>query len=597
MFKIRNTRTRKHSKAQSLVEFALILPVFLLVLTGIIEFGYAWFTWSAVSEVARMGVRYAITGQYDIKYCADAGAAYGYATDDLLDDSTDCIVPEKKSDGTLVSDYELKTALMQDWARRPSTRDAAIAGGSTGLLLSMAPAVSGDYLEFIKHPFPVKVGGVDNFQDTYRGDPTANGYFNISMCSNRAGVLVDSLNAHYYNDLGTNDSRYLGICTTDIGTVAAPNQVFTDDAGGPGDRVRITVTYNHPLIVPFFNAIWPHLKISASQDAIVEKFRTSRLAGLSQGISVLDADTKTFTATLSPTPSYTPTNTSTPTSTYTSTVTPTPCPDSKGTGLLGEYYAYEGTNRNAFTWSYRVFSYIDPVVNFYWDTTSRDLSVPVDDFHARWTGKIYAPYPGDYTFYTKSDDGTRVWISSTRSGTDMTDADRVINSWTDQSGDTVRSGTKTLGCGAYNIRIDYYERAGGALMRLGWYNANLERDNAAAVYDGKSSTFNPIPVKYLVPPTGPLPQTTPTPTATFTRTRTNTFTNTAYMTRTRTFTNTPVTPTNTRTKTFTNTPVTPTNTSSNTPVWTATRTFTKTPVCVKTQSLDLGGKCLQTAVP
>ena len=72
-----------------------------------------------------------------------------------------------------------------------------------------------------------------------------------------------------------------------------------DDAGGPGDRIRLTVTYNHPLIIPYFQALWPHLKLSTTQDAIVEKFRTARLSGLPGGIPIA--------VTWSPTPSRPPT--------------------------------------------------------------------------------------------------------------------------------------------------------------------------------------------------------------------------------------------------------------------------------------------------
>ena len=67
--------TEKRKKAQALVEFALIIPFALLALTAIIEFGYAFYTWVAIGEVARISTRYAVTGQYDPKYCPAAAAA------------------------------------------------------------------------------------------------------------------------------------------------------------------------------------------------------------------------------------------------------------------------------------------------------------------------------------------------------------------------------------------------------------------------------------------------------------------------------------------------------------------------------------------
>ena len=74
MIKLRKDPSRKHTLAQALVEFALIIPLLLLLITGIIEFGYAFFTWAAVGETARVATRYAVTGQFDSKYCAEAAA-------------------------------------------------------------------------------------------------------------------------------------------------------------------------------------------------------------------------------------------------------------------------------------------------------------------------------------------------------------------------------------------------------------------------------------------------------------------------------------------------------------------------------------------
>jgi Flp pilus assembly protein TadG len=63
---------RKSLRAQALVEFAIIVPLLLLALTGVIEFGYAFFTWAAVGETARVATRYAVTGQFDPTYCVMA---------------------------------------------------------------------------------------------------------------------------------------------------------------------------------------------------------------------------------------------------------------------------------------------------------------------------------------------------------------------------------------------------------------------------------------------------------------------------------------------------------------------------------------------
>ena len=59
MKKLRLKRTR----GQSLVEFALILPILLLVLVGILEGGRLVFIWISVQHAARTAARYAISGQ------------------------------------------------------------------------------------------------------------------------------------------------------------------------------------------------------------------------------------------------------------------------------------------------------------------------------------------------------------------------------------------------------------------------------------------------------------------------------------------------------------------------------------------------------
>jgi Flp pilus assembly protein TadG len=50
---------------QSLVEFALLLPILLVILLGIFDFGRAIYAYNAVSNAAREGGRTAIVNQYD----------------------------------------------------------------------------------------------------------------------------------------------------------------------------------------------------------------------------------------------------------------------------------------------------------------------------------------------------------------------------------------------------------------------------------------------------------------------------------------------------------------------------------------------------
>ena len=50
-------RPRKREDGQSLVEFALIVPIFLLVLFAIVDFGMAFHAWITITNSAREGAR------------------------------------------------------------------------------------------------------------------------------------------------------------------------------------------------------------------------------------------------------------------------------------------------------------------------------------------------------------------------------------------------------------------------------------------------------------------------------------------------------------------------------------------------------------
>jgi Flp pilus assembly protein TadG len=56
----------KSQKGQSLVEFALVLPILILLLFGMIEFGRLWETMNVMTSAAREGARVAATTTPDV---------------------------------------------------------------------------------------------------------------------------------------------------------------------------------------------------------------------------------------------------------------------------------------------------------------------------------------------------------------------------------------------------------------------------------------------------------------------------------------------------------------------------------------------------
>jgi hypothetical protein len=235
-------RGKKRFLGQGLVEFALILPLILFLMFVIIELARVLYSWIAVENGARFGLRYAVTGEYDASFCVPM---YG----------TPC-----------------NTRAKQDGARIPSIKDAA-RSGAVGLMKNETFA---------------------------QGTP---GFFKITVCSNKAGIV--------YFPADSNTS-----------TPAECQPV--EDGGGPGDRVTVTVDFDHPLIVPLLSQWWPKLHLTAKREGIVEQFRVARVVGLPATMSFPTwTPTITSTPTSTPTPTDTPTETETPTPTETATATAT----------------------------------------------------------------------------------------------------------------------------------------------------------------------------------------------------------------------------------------------------------------------------------
>lgn len=60
MIRVRPGERGRNGRGQAVTEFALVIPIFLLVLYGIIEFGRYVYTVQVVNNAAREGARYAI---------------------------------------------------------------------------------------------------------------------------------------------------------------------------------------------------------------------------------------------------------------------------------------------------------------------------------------------------------------------------------------------------------------------------------------------------------------------------------------------------------------------------------------------------------
>lgn len=76
----------KSGKGQSLVEFALVVPILIMIVLGILEFGNLWLTMNTMSGAAREGVRIAAVTAPDVNQVENV--VQNYLTASNLDDAT-----------------------------------------------------------------------------------------------------------------------------------------------------------------------------------------------------------------------------------------------------------------------------------------------------------------------------------------------------------------------------------------------------------------------------------------------------------------------------------------------------------------------------
>ncbi|MBX3000257.1 MAG: SH3 domain-containing protein [Caldilineaceae bacterium] len=208
----------------------------------------------------------------------------------------------------------------------------------------------------------------------------------------------------------------------------------------------------------------------------------------------------------------------------------------------------------------------DTQIDFNWGTGSPAANLPADNFSARWTRTLNFE-AGVYRFNLEMDDGARVWL----------DGNLILDAW--QDGALRRVSTEVpVSAGFHTVRVDYYERVGGASIRF-W----TERVQA-------TSTPSPTPMPTLTPtltatPTAtvpltpdPLPSIVPSPTSTTEPTATNTPTATLEPTATPTNTSTVTSETSTAT-------TTPTATTDSGAVTTQTPVVIEDPTATNTPSL------------
>jgi hypothetical protein len=196
----------RHRQQQNLLEFALILPILVMLLMLVVEVARLFPAWLTIETSARQAARYAVSGSYDPQQCLTHGLAC---------DSTDLAT----------------RAMARDQARLYSIHDVA------------RSALAGI------------VADVTAPRDT-------RSFITLVVCSTRRGS--DGLPMYVYleNPKPPSTTVYPRCVLSSDGVTEQ------QDPGGPGDQVTIAILFNHPFITPL-RAIIDWIPLLARRETIV----------------------------------------------------------------------------------------------------------------------------------------------------------------------------------------------------------------------------------------------------------------------------------------------------------------------------------------
>ena len=108
----------------------------------------------------------------------------------------------------------------------------------------------------------------------------------------------------------------------------------------------------------------------------------------------------------------------------------------------------------------------DKKIDFHWTLFSPDPEKLEPDFYSvRWSGKLKAPGNGKYKIGLEGNDGYRLYINN----------QLIIDNWQKQTYQTLLYGYNFEKDKQYDVRIEFYEPAGNATIKLVW-NAGLKND-------------------------------------------------------------------------------------------------------------------------
>ena len=166
-------------------------------------------------------------------------------------------------------------------------------------------------------------------------------------------------------------------------------------------------------------------------------------------------------------------------------------------GLKGDYYTGINFDR-------KVFSRIDPNLNFNWRGRTPGPGIDRQFYSVRWTGQLHAPTSGMYRFTVEVDDGVRVWVGNKK----------IIDAW-DLHDNITFTGSVLLQAGkTYDLRVDYFNDILEGEIKLYWvkpedYNSLSNSPGSILApdyltYKPAKPTAPPVAAKTVLPVVGKL---------------------------------------------------------------------------------------------
>lgn len=309
-------------RGQALAEFALTLPIMLLLIFGIIEFGRLFQTWIVLQSAARAGARAASVGaiNYDLFNVTVPPASTTPRDLLVLNGIVPCVTDDNRgtivTDGSGVKYYDGEEGLFatvydgmdcdpasedHTQLRKDILRIFTVIGEvrrASGTIAVYESRVDQRYDNITPE-------AAFEFFRGYWSRPFKNGpnslspgWISVETCSSRPvinGVAASAIDSRFVTVRNTADAVAAG---GNVHSFPTPFCMLNErpageipgalnnagyrwfDVGGPGDRVTVFIKFNHPLITPLNLAQYIYLE--SRRSSVNESFRPPKAVGAFQ---------------------------------------------------------------------------------------------------------------------------------------------------------------------------------------------------------------------------------------------------------------------------------------------------------------------------